>query len=82
MNIVALLTGRGNNTLKDKNILTVLEKPLMYWPASAAKKCKLIQHFYCSSDDDKILNYAEEYGYKKLNDHRIFHCQHHNILMQ
>ena len=30
MKIVALLTGRGNNTLKDKNVLPVLGKPLLY----------------------------------------------------
>ena len=30
MKIAALLTGRGNNTLKDKNVLPVLGKPLLY----------------------------------------------------
>ena len=32
---VALLTGRGNNTLKDKNILEVCGKPLLTYPAEA-----------------------------------------------
>lgn len=64
--IVALLTGRGNNTLKDKNVLPVLGKPLLYYPAMAAKKCNLITDFYVSSDDDKILNAAAECGYKKI----------------
>jgi CMP-N,N'-diacetyllegionaminic acid synthase len=66
MRIVALLTGRGNNTLKDKNILPVLGKPLLYYPASAAKKVDLITDFYVSSDDSKILNAAAEIGYKKI----------------
>ena len=66
MNIVALLTGRGNNTLKDKNILPVLGKPLMQWPALEAKKCKLISHFFCSSDDENILKCAEECGYSRI----------------
>ena len=51
--IVALLTGRGNNTLKDKNVLPVLGKPLLYYPAMAAKTCSLITDFYVSSDDEK-----------------------------
>lgn len=66
MKVVALLTGRGNNTLKDKNVLPVLGKPLLYYPAMAAKKCKLITDFYVSSDDIKILNAAAECGYKKI----------------
>ena len=66
MKIVALLTGRGNNTLKDKNVLPVLGHPLLYYPAMAAKACPEITDFYVSSDDDKILNAAEKCGYKKI----------------
>lgn len=66
MKIVALLTGRGNNTLKDKNVLPVLGKPLLYYPAMAAKSCNLISDFYVSSDDEKILAAAEECGYKRI----------------
>lgn len=64
--IVALLTGRGNNTLKDKNVLPVLGKPLLYYPAMAAKTCPLISDFYVSSDDEKILKAAEDCGYKRI----------------
>ena len=66
MKIVALLTGRGNNTLKDKNVLPVLGKPLLYYPAMAAKSCKFITDFYVSSDDEKILKAAADCGYKKI----------------
>ncbi len=66
MKIAALLTGRGNNTLKDKNVLPVLGKPLLYYPAMAARKCKAITDFYVSSDDEKILNAAADCGYKKI----------------
>lgn len=66
MNIVALITGRGNNTLKDKNILPLLGKPLMSYPANAAKGVESINHFYVSSDDDKILNIGHDLGYKKI----------------
>ena len=66
MKIAALLTGRGNNTLKDKNILPVLGKPLLYYPAMAAKTCRGITDFYCSSDCDKILAAASDCGYKPI----------------
>ena len=66
MKRAALLTGRGNNTLKDKNVLPVLGKPLLYYPAMAAKTCNLITDFYVSSDDEKILKAASDCGYKKI----------------
>ena len=66
MKVVALLTGRGNNTLKNKNILPVLGKPLLYYPAMAARACSLISDFYVSSDDPKILDAASVCGYKKI----------------
>ena len=66
MKVVALLTGRGNNTLKDKNILPVFGKPLLYYPANAAKRVELISEFFVSSDDSKILEAAEQVGYRKI----------------
>ena len=66
MKVVALLTGRGNNTLKDKNILPVFGKPLLYFPAIAAMEVDLISEFFVSSDDTKILEAAEQVGYRKI----------------
>ena len=66
MKTVALLTGRGNNMLQDKNILDILGHPVLYYPAHAARKCNLIDSWYCSSDDEKILSAAEKEGYKKI----------------
>lgn len=66
MKTVALLTGRGNNTLKDKNILDVLGHPVLYYPAHSAKCAKEIDDWYCSSDDKKILKAASEEGYKEI----------------
>lgn len=66
MRIAALLTGRGNNTLKDKNILPVFGKPLLFYPAMAAKQVNLITDFFVSSDDPKILDAAAEVGYTKI----------------
>lgn len=66
MKVTGLLTGRGNNSLKDKNILDVLGHPVMYYPSHAAQLSNTIDNYYCSSDDDKILMLAESYGYKKI----------------
>lgn len=61
--ITVLLTGRGNNTLPDKNILPVFGRPLLQYPALAAKAVELIDDFFVSSDDDNILAAAAEVGY-------------------
>lgn len=66
MNVTALLTGRGNNTLKDKNILDILGKPVLYYPANAGRRTKTISSWYCSSDDEKILSAAKEIGYNPI----------------
>lgn len=66
MNIAALLTGRGNNTFEDKNIQPVLGRPLLHYPALAAKKSAQISSFYVSSDCVKILDAAAQVGYSKI----------------
>lgn len=66
MKTIALLTGRGNNSLKDKNILDVLGHPVLYYPAHAARQCSEIDDWYCSSDDEKILSVARAEGYKPI----------------
>lgn len=66
MKVVALLTAKGTNTLSRKNLLPVLGKPLLWYPATAAKSCELITDFYVSSDDQEILNTAVEIGYKEI----------------
>lgn len=64
--VIALLTGRGGNTLPDKNVLPVLGKPLLYYVAKAAYESDLIHDHYVSSDDEKILKAAGAVGYKPI----------------
>lgn len=66
MKVTVLLTGRGNNTLKDKNVLEVLGHPVLYYPARAGRKSQRADYWYCSSDDSKILDAAEKEGYKPI----------------
>lgn len=66
LHIAALLTGRGNNTMKDKNVYDVLGKPLLSYPCIASKKSNLIDSYWVSSDCEKILNAASSYDFKKI----------------
>lgn len=66
MKIVSLLTGRGNNSLKDKNVLDVLGYPVLHYPATAVRNSKYIQKNYCSSDDEKILNEAQKEQFEPI----------------
>ena len=66
MRVYALLTGRGNNTLKDKNVLDCLGHPVLYYPANAARCAETVDMLFCSSDDDKILTEAEKLGHKPI----------------
>ena len=66
MSIVAILTGKGGSKLKDKNILKINGKPCLYYPCKAAKKVKIIEHYFASSEDAKILKYAKKYGYNLI----------------
>ena len=66
MKIAAILTGKSSSQLKNKNLIKILGKPLMHYSCSEAKKCKEIDEYYVSSDDNNILNYAYRLGYKKI----------------
>lgn len=63
MKVYSLLTGRGRNTLRDKNVLEVLGHPVLYYPATAVKASQYVAANYCSSDDEKILAEAKKIGY-------------------
>ena len=54
--IIALLTGRGNSSLKNKNILKLNKKPVLSYACEQSKKVKSISNFFVSSDDENILN--------------------------
>lgn len=66
MKVYALLTGRGNNTLKDKNILDCLGHPVLFYPANSACRAKTITKKFCSSDDEKILLEAERLDHIRI----------------
>lgn len=64
--MLALLTGRGNSSLKNKNILKLNKKPVLSYACEQSKKVKIISHFFVSSDDENILNSAKKYGFDRI----------------
>ena len=66
MNVCCLLTARGHNTLENKHILMALDRPIIYYPASAGKMAKSASSWYASSDSSEILSIAGELGYKPI----------------
>ena len=66
MKIYALLTGKKNSSLIGKNYIKIFNKPVCVYPAQSAKRSKLINNFYVSSDSEKILNLVGKKGYIKI----------------
>lgn len=66
MSITVLLTGRGNNTLKDKNVINILGRPLLQYGAAEGRLVSGASSFFVSSEDDKILSAAAKVGYRKI----------------
>lgn len=61
--MIALILARGGSKgVPGKNIKEINGKPLLFYPIDAAKKSKLIEKVYVSTDDDKIAEVAERYG--------------------
>jgi len=66
MKVNALVTGRGGNTMADKNIRHVNGKALVFYPSTAACESSTVQKVYLSSDDEKILNSVPELNISKI----------------
>jgi len=66
MEILALLTGRGGSSYKNKNIAELRKKPVLAYPCIEAKKSIKIKDFFVSSEDQKILKTANKYGFKTI----------------
>ncbi|KPJ93287.1 MAG: acylneuraminate cytidylyltransferase [Gammaproteobacteria bacterium SG8_11] len=61
--VLAIIPARGGSKgLPGKNIKPVGGKPLIAWTIEAATKSKFIDRVVLSSDDEHIINTAEQYG--------------------
>ncbi|NWF35559.1 CMP-N-acetylneuraminic acid synthetase [Mariprofundus sp. KV] len=65
---IALLTGRGGSvSLPDKNVLPVLGRPMMAYPALMAKEAKLIDDVYLSTDGEALKRVGRELDLKIID---------------
>jgi len=56
---IALIPARkGSKSIKNKNLYKISGKPLLYYTISAAKKSKIFDQIFVSSDSKKILDYS------------------------
>jgi len=67
MIITALLTGKENSTLKNKNKIKLFGEYIFNYSTKQAKKVKNINFFYTSSDSKIILNETKKIGFEIIN---------------
>lgn len=62
-NIIALIPARGGSKgIKNKNIIKIKKKHLIYYSINTAKKVKAINNIFISTDSLKIKKISEKYG--------------------
>ena len=61
--ILAIIPARsGSKKIKNKNIIKINKKPLIYFTIKEAKKSKFIDEICLSTDSVKIQNISKSYG--------------------
>ncbi|AWI33738.1 cytidylyltransferase domain-containing protein [Helicobacter apodemus] len=61
--LLAIIPARGGSkSIKKKNLALLGDKPLLYYTIKAAKESKCIQEIIVSSEDEEILEYANNQG--------------------
>lgn len=62
MSIIGLIPARGGSkSIRNKNIVNFLDKPLLGHVADSAKKSKLLSHIICSTDNKKIMKVCDSF---------------------
>jgi len=56
----------GSKSIKNKNIMPLGGKPLIYWTVLAAVEAVLVEKVYVSTDSDEIKNVVEGFGFDKV----------------
>ena len=65
--IAIILARKNSKEIKNKNLVLVNNRPLLFWTISACLKSKLIDEVYVSSDSTRILNLSKKYGAKIIH---------------
>lgn len=67
MKTVAFIPARGGSkSIKEKNIMPLGGKPLLYWTVSACVNSKNIKKVFVSTDSDKIKQTVESFGFENV----------------
>lgn len=67
MKTVAFIPARGGSkSIKEKNIMPLNGKPLIYWTVLACVNAKSIEKVFVSTDSDKIKQTVESFGLDKV----------------
>lgn len=61
-----ILARGGSKGIKNKNLILINKKPLIYWSIKAAILAKQIDDVWVSSDSKKILEIAKKFGAKTI----------------
>ena len=64
--IAIILARGGSKGIKNKNIISVNKKPLIYWSIKTCLNSKLIDNVWVSSDSKKILDISKKFGAKAI----------------
>ena len=55
-NVAIILARGGSKGIKNKNIIKIKNKPLIYWSIKSCLQSSKIDSVWVSSDNDRILN--------------------------
>ena len=61
-NLAVILARKGSKRIPNKNIIDFNNKPLIAWTIEAAKKSKIFDEIFVSTDSKKIKKIAQYYG--------------------
>lgn len=65
--VIAIIPARGGSKgIKNKNIIPLLNKPLLAYSIEAAQESGVVDEIYVSSDSAEILAVAREYGARTI----------------
>ena len=61
--VICIIPARGGSKgIKNKNLMKVNKKPLIFYPINAALKSKVCDYIFVSTDSDKIAKVAKSYN--------------------
>jgi len=67
MKTVALIPVRGGSkSIKNKNIMPLCGKPLIYWTVLAAVESESVEKVFVSTDSEKIRQVVDGFGFDKV----------------